>query len=132
VANDEAQRAWREWLVQAHHGASQDFDKAVFTLSGGALAISLAFLRDIAPTPSHEWALATAWALLTSSLVLIFISLLTSQAAILRQIKQLDSAATERRSSFFGRATAALNGCAAAAGVIGVTFLVLFAFYNLD
>jgi hypothetical protein len=104
----------------------------VFTLSGGALGISLAFLRDIAPKPSHEWALATAWALLAVSLVFIFVSLLTSQAAILRQINELDDSPTERRSSFFGKATAALSGCAAAAFIIGVAFLVLFAFYNLD
>jgi len=28
---------YRHWLVQAHHKATQDFDRAVVVLAGGAL-----------------------------------------------------------------------------------------------
>lgn len=46
-------------LLKAHHTATQDYDKAVFTLAGGALGISLAFVRDIAPKPVPEWLLGS-------------------------------------------------------------------------
>jgi len=53
--------SYRDWLVKAHHTASQDFDRAVMTLAGGGLGISIAFVRDIAPHPVHKWMLAIGW-----------------------------------------------------------------------
>jgi hypothetical protein len=59
---------WRQWLAEKHHAASQDYDKAVMTLAGGALGLSLAFVKDIAPDPEDTWALVGAWALFAASL----------------------------------------------------------------
>lgn len=122
--------AWRDWLVKAHHTASQDYDKAVMTLAGGALGISLAFIRDIAPDPIHGWILAVAWCLLALSLLLIFVSLLSSQQAILTSIEKLDARETLTR-GIAGAMTVWLNGLAGGAFVLGVGFLVSFAAVNL-
>lgn len=123
---------YRDWLVKAHHTASQDFDRAVMTLAGGGLAISLAFVRDIAPQPKHEWMLASGWIGFTVSLVCIFISLITSQATSLRMIEDMDEGRKPGdRFDMPGWATTIVNGLAASALVTGVGFLVLFALYNL-
>jgi hypothetical protein len=56
--------AYREWLVKTDHSASEAYDKAVMTLSGGALAISISFVREIAPSPlegTMYWLCSGGW-----------------------------------------------------------------------
>lgn len=123
---------YRDWLVKAHHTASQDFDRAVMTLAGGGLGISIAFVRDIAPHPVHKWMLAIGWLAFTLSLVSIFISLLTSQSTSLRMIEDIDANREPRqRFDLPGWMTDLLNSLAALFLVLGVGFVVLFALYNL-
>jgi len=129
---DSVSESYRDWLVKAHHTASQDFDRAVMTLAGGGLGISIAFVRDIAPHPVHKWMLAFGLSAFTLSLVCVFISLLTSQATSLRMIEGID--ANREPSEQFdvpGWMTDLLNRLAAAFLVLGVGFVVLFALYNL-
>ena len=54
---------YREWLVVAEQKSQENFDKTVLTLSGGALGISFAFLKDIVgPQPIIlSVFLLTAW-----------------------------------------------------------------------
>jgi uncharacterized BrkB/YihY/UPF0761 family membrane protein len=125
---DKARAKHREWLVTAYESASQSFDKAVMTLAGGALGISLAFIHDVAPKPEHKAILGVAWSLLALSLLLILASFLTSQHAILDMMRQIDEKAEKIAQ---GKATVRLNTLAAASFVLGVVFLVIFAVYNL-
>jgi len=57
------QQQWRQWLVQADHDASQDYDKTVLTLAHWDLALSVTFAHDIAPKPipGSSILLACAW-----------------------------------------------------------------------
>jgi TRAP-type C4-dicarboxylate transport system permease small subunit len=121
---------YRDHLVGAHHTASQDFDKAIMTLSGGALGLSITFVHDIAPHPTNKILLSLAWLLFSISLLLILVSFLSSQAAVLAMIKTLDEpkSPSKKVSAFV---TACLNWAAAATLVSGVLCLVLFALYNL-
>lgn len=129
--NEEAetdQDRFREWLVQAHHTASQDFDKAIMALAGGALGLSLTFVDDYAPNPTDKWLLAVSWGLLALSLLVILVSYLTSQSALLAAIGRIDRDEEARGGGWL---TPVLNWVAASALVVGVVFLVLFALYNL-
>jgi hypothetical protein len=122
----------RTWLRQAVHTASQDFDKAIMTLSGGALGLSITFVHDIAPHPDHKWALGIAWTAFTVSLVLILISHLTSQEASRGMMAEIDAGRNPREKfDLPGWATTGLNVFAAGSLIGGVAFLVLFALYNL-
>lgn len=38
---------WREHLVSAEQKSQEDLDKALLSLSGGALGVSLIFLKDV-------------------------------------------------------------------------------------
>jgi hypothetical protein len=54
---------YREHLVQALQKAHEDFDKTVLTLSGGALVVSITFVKDIVGPGSviHKGLLMLSW-----------------------------------------------------------------------
>ena len=126
---------YRKWLVETEHQASRDFDKAIMTLSAGALGISIAFVRDLAPQPvlhSVKW-LGYAWASLSLSLLAILISLLISQFALRRAIGQVDKGTirTEHPGGLLATLTVILNILAALALIAGVGSLAFFALANV-
>lgn len=126
--------AYRDWLVKVEHEASKDFDKAVMTLAAGALGISIAFVRYVAPTPvsgSTVW-LGLSWTLFALSLVAILVSFLTSQFDLRRAVKEIDDGTIDAdRPGEFYYFTFAMNITAAASFVLGVAFLVVFALLNV-
>lgn len=129
ATNDE-----RQWLVQADHAASRDFDKAIMTLAAGALGVSIAFVHDVAPDPVHVAWLGWAWGLFAGSLVLILVSFLTSQHALRREMKVLSGERKKkdkRPGGCLGSLTIGFNWTSAGTLVCGVIALVVFALYNL-
>lgn len=125
--------AYRERLVDAHHTATRDFDKAVLVLAGGAFGVSMAFVRDIVPLKATRIdLLMVAWVLLATSLLGILVSHLTSMGAALRGIAQIDS---EDEIQVFGGtaalATTCLNVGSAASVVGGYLLLAWFAALNI-
>ncbi len=121
-----------EWLRQADHTASRDFDRALMTLAAGALAVSIAFIHDVAPKPVHVAWLGMAWGLFALSLVAILVGFLTSQLSLQREMRLvLGTEDEEKGGKWYGTFTVACNGASAAAFVLGVGALVVFALYNL-
>jgi hypothetical protein len=131
---------FRRSLVDTYYQASRDYDRAVLTLSAGALGISIAFVRDLAPDPlplTKGW-LGNAWVFLGISLLSTLTSLLTGQYALRRTIAQVDTMIrekrmepTERPGGCLGATTSALNVCSTLALVVGIFFLALFALANI-
>jgi len=121
---------YREWLVQAHYKAVENYDRAVTVLAGGALGLSITFIHDIAPNPTHKGYLALAWLLFAFALLSTFVSHLTSQGVLLKRIKDTDAAAEWGR-SYLGQLTTGLNICAAIGVIGGFVFLVCFALFNV-
>ncbi len=125
---------WQE-LVQGVADTSKQLDKLVTTLTAGALALSLAFIRDIAQNPGNRWLLAVSWSCLCVALALTLTSLVASGVAhegILRQLhggKSVDEIDPNPRSAKVTRWLAWLSVPALLAGVV---FLVWFALVNLD
>jgi hypothetical protein len=133
--NAQAQAAYRDWLVTSEHAASRDFDKAVMTLAGGALGLSVTFVHGIvskAAPCSLIW-LALAWSFLALSLLSILVSILTSQHALRRAIQQVDDRTVHsvaKPGGWFSGITEGLNITAALTLVLGLIFLVVFALLN--
>ena len=98
------------------------------TLSGGALGISLAFIHDVAPHPRDKWVLGLGWIMFAASLLLILLSFLTSERAVVGMVGRIDRNETEIPR---GKWTDYLNWASAGAFILGVIFLVLFAWLNL-
>lgn len=126
---------YREWLVQADHKASEAYDNAVMALSGGALAISLTFIKEVVSKPRSGTLglLAAGWACLAASVAAILVSKLTSQWALRTAIRQVDEGQIrrERAGAVFGWATHALNIVAAVTFLCGISFLGWFAISNM-
>jgi hypothetical protein len=129
-ADPTPQQQWRQWLVQADHDASQDYDKTVLTLATGTLALSVTFAHDIAPTPApgSSVLLACAWLALGISAVFVLASLLTSQRCIRDQIAELDQ---DHQVAPHGPAVVATSFLTIGSGVLLIAGLVAFAWFAL-
>lgn len=135
TAKPEDLSAYREWLVKSEHQASQDFDKAILTLAAGALGLSLMLIDPKRlSSPAHgTWALGVSWASLSLCLLASLLSLITSRLALRKTIQQVDAGLVrlEAPGGRYSAATEALNIGAAALLVVGVCFLVGFAWMNI-
>lgn len=126
---------YREWLVQVDYQASVSFDKAVMTLSGAALGISITFLHDVAPNPLVETKifLAISWIAFAVSLASILVSYLTSMGSLRRTIKEVDAGTIYDKKKPGGLptwVTEFLRITAAIGFLVGVVSFFLFAFKN--
>lgn len=120
---------YRQWLVQAHHEATRDFDRAIITLASGALGLSTVFLANV-ETPTSTWLIRLAWVALMASLLTITASFLSSQLGILTMIGCIDGG-REPSTGAWGKATRVSNLAAGSSFVLGVLLLVGFAWANL-
>jgi hypothetical protein len=127
---------YRNWLVAADQKASEAYDKAIMTLSGGALGLSLTFMKDIAQSPRSEtiWRLELSWGCLAASLAFILLSMLSSQWALRKAIKQVDHGFPKgtRAGGGFSILTSLLNIFSGIAFVLGIGLLAWFTIANLS
>jgi hypothetical protein len=91
---DDARDRWgafmeeRKTLFQTAKEASDQYSKAILTLAGGSLALSITFIEKIAPTPIEGSLLflALAWIVYAMSMLVTTTSFLLGQFAYMRQI----------------------------------------------
>ena len=121
-------------LRDARERASTTYCKAVMTLSGGALALSLAFIRDVTGDDGYVIGgdlLVWSWISFAGSIAAILMAMLMSQASLRGMIKQVYAnkpPALEGR--WYTIVTTCLNVLAAAGFVVGVVLLALVASQN--
>lgn len=132
--------AHRARLVETAERQSQSYDTAVMTLAGGALGVSFAFIKDLVggtPDPETIPLLRCAWICLAGSLLACLLSMLSSQFALARAIKQADALIADPNArvgpagGFFNRVTRILNVAAGVLFVAGVYYLALLATENM-
>ncbi|MCY3767565.1 MAG: hypothetical protein OXH06_19275 [Gemmatimonadetes bacterium] len=131
--NDQ-QREYRNLLTELEQKAYEDYDKALLAVSGGALAISIAFVKNIVGHDSyqHSYLLIFAWILWTLTILFVLGSFLMSQKALRQAIAQLD--AKEKETELGGNAdriTGYLNVAGGILFFVGVVLMVIFASLNL-
>ena len=106
------------------------------TLSGGALAISLTFIKDVIKIAQlKESAIPAHWlGGLLVSVVFILVSMLTSHWSLVKAIRQTDEdkIQNERPGKSFAVLTEWLNALASVGFIVGVIFLAFFAFQNMS
>ena len=126
---------YRKFLVTAEQKSQEDFDKAVLTLSGGALGISFTFLKDVVGTnPIAEPAfLISSWLLWAGSIFCVLFSYFLSHLSLRRAISQVDDKTIYRQKPGGNWATwtAWLNISGAILFVLGVFALTYFASSNV-
>ena len=141
---DEASHStYNEYMNQLRserHSSFVQFDKAILSLSGGTLAVSIAFIKDLVPLTELVWLplLLASWALLGLSITSTLVSFLVSQKAYDRQFtsaeryfvdKEKEALETENP---FGLITSRLNHLSAACFVAALLATIVFAGLNLS
>jgi hypothetical protein len=127
---------YRETLLSADQKAQEEFDKAVLSLSGGALGVSLVFLKDVVGSKPIELPqlLMCAWAAWGFSTLSVLFSYHMSHLTIRTMIRQVD--AGEAYKPGFGgthaKITAWLNVIGAVLFFVGVMLITAFACVNLS
>lgn len=108
MANDEhidwlrklydVQQDVRKQLVDAGRESARTFDKAVLAFGSVAFGSSIAFLKDLAPTPAPEtlWLLRASWMLFSTGLLANLLSFLFSCHACDFEIKRGKEALDEQ------------------------------------
>ena len=126
--------AYRQSLVAAGQAMQNEYDKAVMALSGGALGISFAFLKDIVGTKglAHFCALLGAWVLWGLSISFILASFFTSTKALRRAVDDTDmhTIYITLAESGWATATKILNALGGICFFLGLLALVVFVAYN--
>jgi len=130
---------YRRWLASVGEKMQGEYDKAVMALSGGALGLSLAFLKDILKgvegktSFNHAQYLLGAWLCWGVSILAVLFSFYSSVLAANRAAEQFDERTIylERVGGFANRLTKVLNPAGGILFLAGVALLVTFVSYNL-
>jgi magnesium-transporting ATPase (P-type) len=127
----------RKLLVDAERESARSFDKSMLTLSSGALALSITFIRQIAPAPRFETYLYLAWSGFILALLCTLVSFLSSQTALRKQrdildLNYQDSRSASEQKNLMSAVTNYLNWFSILSFIIGVLCLTVFAIKNLS
>lgn len=125
---------YRESLIEAEQKSQDSYDKSIISLSGGALGLSIVFIKELVPnaTPIMNWSLVVSWCFWAASIAIVVASYFTSRLALRKAIEQADSADYSSRVGGCASAiTFGLNICSGLCFVIGIIFLIIFVSNNL-
>jgi hypothetical protein len=129
----------RSTLIEMEQKNAEQHDKTVLAISMGGLALSITFLKEIAPHPQPEtliW-IELAWACFVASLLTILASFLTGQWACRKHRDYLDLLYLGERdgvastSSRWSRITDCFNVVSYILVFLAVGFLAYFSCCNL-
>ncbi|MDD5259487.1 MAG: hypothetical protein PHD29_05925 [bacterium] len=125
----------RELFTNSLTQGSLSFDKTILTLSAGAFAISITFIKDIVPTTGNaKWLLFTAWAMFGLSILITLASFLSSQHNCLKKIEIIDKAFNNNESSNHPNKvdtlTLHLNMASYIIFAVGLGFIIWFSAFN--
>jgi len=128
-------REYRATLLAAGQKAQAEFDKTVFALSGGALAVSFAFVKQfVGPGPAlKRWMLTAAWVCWIVSLAAVLASHYFSALALRKAVRQTDKAKidVERPGGSYDVAVGVLNALGGIGFLVGVLFTIFFVTANV-
>ena len=84
---------YRDHCVEASQKAQDSYDRAILSLSGGALAVSLVFLKDVIGTREliSRDLLLSSWILWVLSILGVLASHFFSQRALITAVSQVDA-----------------------------------------
>lgn len=128
-------KKYRQALIDTKIKLNESYDKLLITLSGGALALSITFLKDVIGTKDilYPSLLLTSWGLFIFSLASILGEILFGIQAHKKAIKQIDDNTIYKEKvggkySFF---SIILHWAAAVSLLLGLIFISVFVYLNI-
>lgn len=133
---DEKQKEiYRNQLLEAEQKIGEGYDKTLITLSGGALAISIAFINDVVGTNSisNGEFLAVAWSSWALSLTSLLLAFYFGGHAYRHAIETLDSNKLNSNNpgGKYSTLTKWLNAVGGLSFLVGVVTFLYFCFRNI-
>lgn len=132
---DDDLKEYRQGLVDTQRKLNESYDKLLITLSGGALALSIAFLKDVigANDISYPMLLLVSWGLFVLSLASILGEILFGIQAHKIAILQIDSETirSQKVGGKFSKWSTNLHWMAAISLILGLILISSFVFLNL-
>lgn len=126
---------YRAWLSKLEVESQRSYDKAILTLSGGALGVTISFLKNVLHTgsPTAMGFLLASWACWGASLASVLYSFYSSNLALRKAIKQMDlgTITEEQPGGAYDVATAMLNAASGIFFLAGTFLFVYFAYANM-
>lgn len=126
---------FRTKLDELERKSQESYDKAILTLSGGALGITISFVEHVIGEDRviNKDLLLASWICWGLSLLCILFSFYSSQLALRKAIRQLDGGTLgkETAGGWPDSVTAALNAGGGLFFLIGAFVFVFFAYNNL-
>jgi hypothetical protein len=128
-------RKYARMLESLEQASQQSYDKAVLTLSGGAIGVSFAFVSNIVSRPAvvrPAW-LLVAWLSWGLSVTSVLFSFYFSHRALRHAINEVYDGThrNEHPVGFCDRITGALNALGGVLFLFGVISIVVFAQLNM-
>jgi len=134
--NIDSTAEFRKQLLEWEQKIGESYDKTLITLSGGALGLTIAFIKDIVGKDSIECTklLISSWVSWTISLTSLLLALYFAQFAYRKTIEQLDDGTiySETPGGYFTCAVYFFNALGGIGFIIGVITIVMFAYINLN
>ena len=132
----DAMGQYRDHLVKAEQKAQDDYDKSILSLSGGALAVSFAFVEKFLQPDrvGSRWLLLLAWMAWAASVAAVLASYFFSHRALRVAIDQCDQGGSpipRKPGGRFAKATEVLNVMGGSLFIFGVALIAVFATLNL-
>jgi hypothetical protein len=123
----------RDNLQKLENEGWTHFDDLIFKLAAGALAISVTFLGVLETPPQAMQAMFAAWVFLVGALTLLLLSVVTSQMAHRRAIREIDKtkAFVPGGGGRWDMATVVFNIFAGFFCFLGLLSVVMFALLNI-
>jgi len=133
---DETLREYRKELERLEQASQSSYDRTILSLSGGALAVSFAFVRDVVGSGSVQgssW-LFSGWLAWAAAIVFVLFSHLTSHAALRTAVRQLDAETLwdERPGGWSDVLTKIYNVLGGVMFVAGIVLVARFVWLNLQ
>jgi hypothetical protein len=126
---------YRQGLIDTQRKLNENYDNLLVTLSGGALALSITFLKDIIGSNEmvYPYFLLIAWSLFVLSLASILGEILFGILAHKKAITQVDDNTIYEKKvgGISSNISTILHWSSAVSLVLGLIFISIFSFYNI-
>lgn len=128
-------KQYRASLIETVRALNESYDKMLLTLSGGALALSIAFLKDVVTLENlkNPELLLLSWGAFIVSLASVLGRVMFGIEAHRKAIAQVDGGTIykSKPGGRFSSLTRALHILSAASLLIGLVLIAVFAYRNI-
>ena len=123
----------KDELLKRDLSNTENYDKAILTLSSAGLGFSLVAIKSIVPWESavFVWLVISGWSLLLLSIIICLVAYLVSNKAIGIELKKVENKGTANQKNGWKKLNKILNISSGVTFIIAMSLIVLFVILNV-